>query len=68
MPISNNTWDMALYGGKEQKKALKYYVFKKRLKRLIKKLKQNSVALVRERTIPTERPPPVGEVSANFCG
>jgi len=26
------------------------------------------VALVRERTIPTERPPPVGEVSANFCG
>jgi len=28
----------------------------------------NSVALVRSRTIPTERPPPVGEVSANFCG
>ena len=27
----------------------------------------NSVALVRERTIQTERPPPVGEVSANFC-
>jgi len=27
-----------------------------------------SVALVRERTIPTERPPPVGEVSVNFCG
>ena len=26
----------------------------------------NSVALVRERTIPTERPAPVGEVSANF--
>jgi len=26
------------------------------------------VALVRERTIPTERPPPVGEVSANFAG
>ena len=33
-----------------------------------KKLKLNSVALVRERTIPTERPPPVGELSANFCG
>ena len=32
----------------------------------ISKLKLNSVALVRERTIPTERPPPVGEVSANF--
>jgi hypothetical protein len=30
------------------------------------KQKQNSVALVRERTIPTERPPPVGKVSANF--
>jgi hypothetical protein len=28
----------------------------------------NSVALVRERTIPTERPPFVGEVGANFCG
>ena len=26
------------------------------------------MALVRERTIPTERPPPVGEVSTNFCG
>ena len=32
------------------------------------KTKLNSVALVRERTIPTERPPPVDEVSANFCG
>ena len=32
------------------------------------KTKLNSVALVRTRTIPTERPPPVGEVSANFCG
>jgi len=29
---------------------------------------KNSMALVRERTIPTERPPPVGEFSANFCG
>jgi hypothetical protein len=27
----------------------------------------NSVAWIRERTIPTERPPLVGEVSANFC-
>ena len=34
----------------------------------IYKTKLNSVALVREQTIPTERPPPVGEVSANFCG
>jgi hypothetical protein len=30
--------------------------------------KKNSVACVRERTIPTERPPIVGDVSANFCG
>jgi hypothetical protein len=29
---------------------------------------QNSVALVRERTIPTKRPKLVGEVSDNFCG
>jgi hypothetical protein len=28
----------------------------------------NAVTLVRERTIPTERPPLVGEVSANFYG
>jgi hypothetical protein len=27
-----------------------------------------SVAVVRKRTIPTERPPIVGEASANFCG
>jgi hypothetical protein len=27
-----------------------------------------SVALVCKRTIPTERPPIVGEVSASFCG
>jgi hypothetical protein len=27
-----------------------------------------SVALVRKLPIPTERPPLVGEVSANFCG
>jgi hypothetical protein len=28
----------------------------------------NSVALVRKQTIPTERPPNVGEFSAKFCG
>jgi hypothetical protein len=32
------------------------------------KTKTNSAIWVRERTIPTERPPLVGEVSANFCG
>jgi hypothetical protein len=31
-------------------------------------VKKNSVALVRERTIPTERPQFVGEVGAKFCG
>jgi hypothetical protein len=34
--------------------------------RLVSKLKLNSVVWVRERTIPTERPPLVGEVIANF--
>src|SRR5215510_5488426 len=29
---------------------------------------KNSLALFRERTLPTERPPPVDEVSANLCG
>jgi hypothetical protein len=36
-------------------------------KERIHKIKTNFVALVRERTIPTERPLLVGEVSANFC-
>jgi hypothetical protein len=31
-------------------------------------INKNFMTLVRERTIPTERPPLVGEVSANFCG
>jgi hypothetical protein len=33
-----------------------------------KGINNNSVALVRERTMLTERPPLVGEVSLNFCG
>jgi hypothetical protein len=33
-----------------------------------KVIPKNSVALVRKRTVPTERPPLVCEVSANFCG
>jgi hypothetical protein len=28
----------------------------------------NAIVLVRERTVPIERPPLVGEVVANFCG
>jgi hypothetical protein len=35
---------------------------------LSNKTKRNSVALVRKRTIPTERPPLVVVVSANFRG
>jgi hypothetical protein len=35
---------------------------------VIKLNKLNSVAVVRKRTLPTERPPLVGEVSANLCG
>jgi len=41
---------------------------RQKLTKRVQQNKQNSVALVRTRTIPTERPPPVGEVSANFCG
>jgi hypothetical protein len=33
----------------------------------VKLKKLNSVAVVCKRTIPTERPPLVGEVSANLC-
>jgi hypothetical protein len=40
-----------------------HYKWKERLIKLT-----NSVASVRERTIPTERPPLVGEVRAKFCG
>jgi hypothetical protein len=36
--------------------------------RCISIVKKKLHGLVREQTIPTERPPPVGEVSANFCG
>jgi hypothetical protein len=37
--------------------------------REIKKTKKlNPVVVVRKRTIPTERPPLVGEVGANLCG
>jgi hypothetical protein len=34
----------------------------------INKKKLNSVAIVRKRSIPTERPPLVDEVSTNLCG
>jgi hypothetical protein len=38
-----------------------------RMERVLK-IVTNSVALVRGRTIPIERPPLVGEVNAKFCG
>jgi hypothetical protein len=34
----------------------------------LSKTKLNSMVWVRERTIPTERPPLLGEVIANLCG
>jgi hypothetical protein len=39
-------------------------------KNIYKQIKNNInfVALFRGRTIPTERPPLVGEINANFCG
>jgi hypothetical protein len=37
-----------------------------KLRNYNKNYKTNSVVLVRKRTIPTERPQPAGEVSANF--
>jgi hypothetical protein len=37
-------------------------------KKKTKKTKLKSMVWVRERTIPTERPPLVGEVIANLCG
>jgi hypothetical protein len=41
---------------------------KKKKKKNLKLLTFYSVALVRERTTPTERQPLVGEVTANFWG
>jgi hypothetical protein len=46
--------------------ALISFLFSLRRGRKTKKL--NSVLLVRKPMIPKERPPLVGEVSANFCG
>jgi hypothetical protein len=31
-------------------------------------IEKKTVAVVRKRTLPTERPPLVGEVNANLCG
>jgi hypothetical protein len=45
-----------------------YVYFENNMKRVNKKQKQTPWPVVRKRTIPTERPLLVGEVSANFCG
>jgi hypothetical protein len=42
-------------------------IYKKFLANSVLSKKLNSMAFVRKRTIPTERPPLVGEVSANLC-
>jgi hypothetical protein len=46
----------------------KFLVFNSSYKQSIIKQQTSFLALVRERTIPTERPPLVGEFSVNFCG
>ena len=56
--VDHIVWPVVIKKGVRGFEEKKYYI----------KLNNSSVALVRERTIPTERPPPVGEVSANFCG
>jgi hypothetical protein len=57
---------LSLFWKKKNRAGLWYYLAVRALVCLCKKL--NSVALVREQTMPTERPPLVGEVIANFGG
>jgi hypothetical protein len=57
--VSNGSWPRWLAGRVQLQ-------FNKLTKTEKKKL--NSMVWVRARTIPTERPPLVGEVIANFCG
>jgi hypothetical protein len=56
---------ISVHTGRE---SLQPAVFKTTSKGPYPETKLNSVAWVRERTIPTERPPLVGEVTGNFCG
>jgi hypothetical protein len=48
--------------------AMEYYVQSAEVGVELNAGRTNTVPLVRERTIPAERPPLVGEISANFCG
>jgi hypothetical protein len=49
----------------QKRKGVNIY-FQRQVRNMTKE--KNSGALVRKRIIPTERPPLVGEVSANFSG
>jgi hypothetical protein len=57
-------------GPEESTKHSRSFIKNKRLKKENvqeqEQKKKNSVVLVRKRTIPSERPQPAGEVSANF--
>jgi hypothetical protein len=62
--ILNIWWESKLpYLAQRDLSSLQY-----RFQSSITKKKLNSVVWVRERTIPTGRPPLVGEVSAKYCG
>jgi hypothetical protein len=61
-------WPFSREVQKEKLRHLRKILEPTKLDLFIEKLKLNSVALVRKRTIPTEQPPLVGEVNANFCG
>jgi hypothetical protein len=60
MPCSNSGRNISGY-------ALSDFPWLLYTNRWINYIKLNSVAWVRERTIPTDRPPLVGEFSVNFC-
>jgi hypothetical protein len=47
---------------------MSFLLYKKYVENAYEQQKKNSMVWVRERTIPTERPPLVGEVIANFYG
>jgi hypothetical protein len=48
--------------------SISIHIYDLLVKLKLKKKKLNSMSVVRKRTIPTEQPPLVGEVSANLCG
>jgi len=66
--LYNNKYDTSIFNKSTTENKIKLNTPKTKWAKYTYVGKKNSVALVRERTIPTERPPLVGEVSANFCG